>query len=469
MRRTAERHGTVTRAVMLLGVAVLGVTTLTACGITDLTVVDRRDDPTTAVSSARVDDADYRSFLLDAIESIEEFWATEYPRVYSGNYRPLVGGVFGHRPDDTVDVPSGCSFDGDYADVEENAFYCSDGDFIVFDDHRLFPNFVDEFGVVAIGVVMAHEWGHVIQSPLRNDILDRYRITTLELQADCFAGAWTAHARDNGVGGRTVTDRDITAALLALVQLGDRPGGNPSDAYAHGSAFDRVSAFQDGFLGGVSPCVDYEANEPLPLQFGFTIEELSRPNPSDFPFDDEMFELLNRDLDVFWGAVLTTRWTTPRVVLDNGDTACPDERPSTLGVRVCPSSRRILVDVDVMFDVYLSTPGDFAVGYLLAVGHGDLVQSTLDLALDGEIRHLLNDCLAGAWSRDILPLNRSPIVPPSEDRPRVSLSPGDLDEAIRTMISIGDVTSDLDVIGSAFEKVDSFRQGVLFGVEACLG
>jgi predicted metalloprotease len=302
---------------------------------------------------------------------------------------------------------------------------------------------------------------------MRNDILDSRVNTTLELQADCFAGAWTASARRDGVGGRPITDRDITASLLGLVQLGDRPGDRPDDPAAHGSAFDRVSAFQEGFLGGVEPCAAYEFDEPIPLQFGFTVEELSRPNPSDFPFDAEMFELLTADLDLFWGAVVPA-WTTPLVVLD-GDEPCSDPQAVALGVAVCTTPPTLVVDTDLMFDVYRSTPGDFAVGYLLAVGYGELVQNALDLDIDGEIGHLLNDCLAGAWSGDILPLNVEPVVPPSEDEPRISLSPGDLDEAIRTMIAIGDVSADLDEYGSPFEKVDAFRQGVFNGASACLG
>ena len=412
------------------------------------------------------DENDYSAFLAAALDDIEDFWTEEYPNTYGDAYVPLVGGVHGHRRDRRTPLPSGCSFDGDYADVEENAFYCDDGDFIVFDDEILFPSFADEFGIVVVGVIMAHEWGHVIQSPLRNDILDSHVNTTLELQADCFAGAWTARARRNGVGGRPVTDRDITASLLGLVQLGDRPGDRPDDPAAHGSAFDRVSAFQDGYLGGTAPCAEYEFVEPIPLQFGFTVEELSRPNPSDFPFDADMFELLTDDLDLYWSALLS-EWNSPTVAFD--DEPCRDPRPATLGVTVCTSPPTIVVDTDLMLDVYRSTPGDFAVGYLLAVGYGELVQDALDLELDGEIGHLLNDCLAGAWSGDILPLNLDPVVPPSEETPRISLSPGDLDEAIRTMITIGDVSADLDELGSPFEKVDAFRQGVFSGASACLG
>lgn len=447
---------------------------LTACGGADLTLLDGRDVDGRAVddsTSVRVDgwddDNDYSTFLEAAIVDIEEFWARQYPAVYGDDYLPIVGGVHGHRRDRREPLPSGCSFDGDYTDVEENAFYCDDGDFIVFDDEILFPSFADEFGVVVVGVIMAHEWGHVIQSALRNDILDSRINTTLELQADCFAGAWTASARRDGVGGRPITDRDITASLLGLVQLGDQPGDRPDDPAAHGSAFDRVSAFQEGFLGGVEPCAAYEDDEPVPLQFGFTVEELSRPNPSDFPFDAEMFELLTGDLDLFWSAVIPS-WITPTVSVGD-DTPCRNPSSATLGVAVCDSPRTIVVDPDLMFDVYNTTPGDFAVGYLLAVGYGELVQRTLDLDVDGEIGHLLNDCLAGAWSGDILPLNVEPVVPPSDETPRISLSPGDLDEAIRIIIAIGDVSTDLDEFGSPFEKVDAFRQGVFNGASACLG
>ncbi len=432
-------------------------------------MLDGRDvgDPTAVRFDDWSDQNDYATFLDAAIADIEDFWSTEYPKLYDDAYLPLVGGVHGHRRNRRDPLPSGCAFDGDYADVEENAFYCDDGDFIVFDDDILFPSFADEFGVVVVGVVMAHEWGHVIQSPMRNDILDRHINTTLELQADCFAGAWTASARRDGVGGRPITDSDITASLLGLVQLGDRPGDRPDDPAAHGSAFDRVSAFQEGFLGGVEPCASYEDNEPIPLQFGFTVEELSRPNPSDFPFDVEMFELLTGDLDLYWSALLPA-WTTPNLSID-GESPCRDPRPVTLGVAICDSPVAVVVDSDLMFDVYNSTPGDFAVGYLLAVGYGELAQVALDVDIDGEIGHLLNDCLAGAWSGDILPLNIEPVVPPSEETPRISLSPGDLDEAIRTIISIGDASADLDELGSPFEKVDAFRQGVFNGASACLG
>jgi hypothetical protein len=79
--------------------------------------------------------------------------------------------------------------------------------------------------------------------------------------------------------------------------------------------------------------------------------------------------------------------------------------------------------------------------------------------LTDEPRALLDDCLTGAWLRDDLP-------PVPEDR-TLGLSAGDLDEAVVTAIVRGDPASDTNINGSAFEKIDAFRSGVLGGMQAC--
>lgn len=421
----------------------------------------------------------YADFLDAARTDIEEFWLDNYDDLYGPDYLPLAGGVHAASEDRIDDVPTGCDFTGDYGDVEDNAFYCDEGDFIVFDDDLLFPSFVDDFGIASLGVILAHEWGHVVQSPLRNDVLFELDNVTLELQADCFAGAWSADARDTGVGEFALTEEDVTNALLALFLLGDLPGDSASDLAAHGSAFDRISSFQDGYLGGPSTCADYEVSPPTPLQFGFTAEELSRENPSDLPFDQEMFDLMAGDLAIFWNAVIdtrTTEWRSPELFVgDESDLerACAEPDRATIGVVVCADDFAVWMDVAVAEAAYYETPGDFAVAYLLGVGFGDVVQSALDLGLTGQDRHLMNDCLAGMWAGDALPLNLEPVVPSTEDSPRISLSPGDLDEAIRMAMFLGDVTdSDTELAigwGTPFEKVDAFRQGVLYGADGCFG
>ena len=417
---------------------------------------------------------DYDHFLVDTIADLQDFWSVNYPLLYGSDYRPLEGGIHPHFPDNPEDLPTGCEFTGDYAEVEDNAFYCEDGDFIVYDDELLFPSFAEEFGIASIGLILAHEWGHVIQSSLRADNLDRFVNTTLELQADCFVGAWVADVQKTGVNGYRFSDADLTSSLLGLVQLGDMPGDSPDDPAAHGSAFDRVSSFQDGFFGGLQPCVDYEVNEPVPLQFGFSVEEYQRESPGDFPFDREMFDLMAGDLAYYWQTSLGALdgWRTPTLTLADPSDLPPacgttDAEQVTLGVYACPETAEVTVDIDIARAVYDEIPGDFAVGYLIGVGYADLVLSALGATISGEDRLLMDDCLTGVWAGDILPTaeNLAETVP--ENVSRISLSAGDLDEAIRMAIYLGDETADTDRMGTAFDKVDAFRQGVLYGPTGC--
>ena len=67
----------------------------------------------------------------------------------------------------------------------------------------------------------------------------------------------------------------------------------------------------------------------------------------------------------------------------------------------------------------------------------------------------------GAWVAYIVP----PIPETREDT--LQLSAGDLDEAVITAIARSDASSDTNVSGSAFEKIDAFRTGVLGGLNVC--
>ena len=58
-------------------------------------------------------------------------------------------------------------------------------------------------------------------------------------------------------------------------------------------------------------------------------------------------------------------------------------------------------------------------------------------------------------------------MPPAPEDSPVYLSAGDLDEAIVTAVGRSDATSDTNVLGSAFEKVDAFRTGVQGGLNIC--
>ena len=87
---------------------------------------------------------------------------------------------------------------------------------------------------------------------------------------------------------------------------------------------------------------------------------------------------------------------------------------------------------------------------------------------------MLDDCYTGAWVRDITPDPTSGLPTRTGDRDGdgvddipVTSSPGDLDEAIRMAILFGDAGANVNRVGSPFEKIASFRAGVLGGIDAC--
>jgi len=159
-----------------------------------------------------------------------------------------------------------------------NAFYCSTKDVVAWDAEGLLPTPQKKYGDFVIPVVMAHEWGHAVQA--RSNFTAR--TLTKELQADCFAGAWSRHAKDDGVFEVTAADLDM--ALAGVLDLRDTPGTSNIDPNAHGSGFDRVSAFQDGFDNGAGKCKDYRDDEPMVLELPFSTEE-DAARGGDAPYD----------------------------------------------------------------------------------------------------------------------------------------------------------------------------------------
>jgi predicted metalloprotease len=70
---------------------------------------------------------------------------------------------------------------------------------------------------------LAHEWGHAIQG--RSNFTAR--TVTKDLQADCFAGAWAKHAKDD----KDDKVFDVTAADQDAPWRSHTPASLPSSAW----------------------------------------------------------------------------------------------------------------------------------------------------------------------------------------------------------------------------------------------
>jgi predicted metalloprotease len=119
-------------------------------------------------------------------------------------------------------------------------------------------------GEAARAYVIAHEIGHHVQNLTGASEMSR-RLGTkgaesgsvrLELQADCYAGVWAAHAARVSNGQVALDPRDIEDGLRAAAAVGDdtlqrkAQGRVMPDAFTHGSSEQRMRWFRVGVQSG---------------------------------------------------------------------------------------------------------------------------------------------------------------------------------------------------------------------------
>ena len=158
-------------------------------------------------------------------------------------------------------------------------FYCGE-DQMVYLDLGFFDVMTEQLGApgqFAHAYVIGHEVGHHVQNLL--GILEklntqRERSNTsqanalsvrLELQADCFAGVWTARSQHES--GWRLEPGDIESALNAASRIGDDTlqrqsrGTVVPETFTHGTSAQRVSWFKRGLSSGqIDGCDTFSAS-----------------------------------------------------------------------------------------------------------------------------------------------------------------------------------------------------------------
>ena len=419
------------------------------------------DAPAVQVAGARTEQA-YDAFVAQVILDLDSFWVTTYPAIArGGTYEPLERGVWPVWTE-AEGVP-GCGGERrtSYPEIEDNAFYCPDEDFIAFDDELLFPRLEDDFGRYTVAMVLAHEWGHAIQARLGSSLPG----VITELQADCFAGSWMDRVRDGGAAGLQLTDPDLRLAITGILEFRDSPGTSADDEGAHGSAFDRLGSFQDGLEGGARACEAYAASPPVVLELPFN-DLTDASTQGDMPLET-LVSSVPADLDRFWGALLERAGAAfgglSRTVQSypaggpypqcGGLTTSDFEQ----GVVYCPSPEFVAYELGGANARLHTTIGDFSVGVLFADRWAEAVQRRLGLGTEGGPAALQRDCLTGVWVEDV--------VPRPTRQQEFNISPGDLDEAVRTYLLFTEDAQ--ESAEAALARIGSFRSGVVTGLESC--
>ncbi|QYH35211.1 neutral zinc metallopeptidase [Salinibacterium sp. M195] len=206
--------------------------------------------------------------IAGAADSLDTYWASQVE-----GYRTTEVVLF------TSQISTGCGG----ATSASGPFYCPPDETIYvdtafYDDLR--TRFGSTGGPLAEMYVIAHEWAHHIQNSTGiMDGIDRQATgpssdsVRLELQADCFAGAWVGAAStitdDDGVVFLDpVTDAQIADALNAASAIGDdriqesTQGQVTPETWTHGSSDKRQQWFTTGLNGGPSACNTFEVATP---------------------------------------------------------------------------------------------------------------------------------------------------------------------------------------------------------------
>jgi predicted metalloprotease len=445
-------------------------------GGTDLGTHDEVDDqldgriaPDTGLTEDEAPDAE--TVVEAALLDVQDFWRRHFRDVYGQPYEPISGGFWAYGP--ATEVPPCGTPPPSYADIAGNAFYCPPDDLVAWDAVNLVPDLYEEFGGFTLGIVFAHELGHAVQA--RAGILDLPTVVA-ELQADCFAGAWTSDVADGGSDFFEVTVEDLDKTVAGFLTLRDGVGTSAQDPTAHGTGFDRIGAFSEGYEGGVEACAAYpdrfEQGDLVIVEIPFG-SQADFERGGDLPLS-ELVPALLADLEDFWKVVFSEMgeaWTPVADVVpvdpETDEVTCGETYSGKELVNAafyCVDDNTVYID-DVNLVPALDEIGDYAVATEIARQYAYAAQSRLGNLESSRASNLQADCYTGVYAASGFLANR-------EDQQLV-LSPGDLDEAVIAFLQRSDATddpeaSDADIsVGTAFERFDAFRSGFMQGLPAC--
>ncbi len=403
------------------------------------------------------DGGEIDGLAANAVADVQRYWQEQLPAVFNREFQNITNLV------SYDSAGRGRVICGTPTAGLVNAFYCSIDDVVAWDRGELLPMLNESIGPVAVMSVLAHEIGHAVQ--FRLGLPAATPSIVKEQQADCYTGSylrWVAEGRSPMF--QVSTGRGLNEVLTALFQIRDSAGVAFDDDGAHGNAFDRVSAFQFGFTDGPARCAQIDENEIESRStqgFGSTAanEEAAAEN----------VRLDNRDAlnDLTTSLRQAFKLAATPPTLTTG-AACGVTKENALA-SYCSESNQINLDLDGL--VRIGTPprrgrqggiGDFAAFAEVASRYTLAVQQEGGFRLDGPVAAQRTACFTGVWASTIVDGKRGSLT----------LSPGDLDEAIAEMLTQNSLIA-ADVRGTTlpagFARVAAFRDGFSSGRQETCG
>lgn len=426
----------------------------------------RDDAPAPTGTVQDTDNGEMDKLALASVNDVEEFWEQAYPGALHGAFRPIRN--FASYDSRNPQTPELC---GSSPYKNPNAFYCHRDRLIAWDRGQLLPAGQKYFGQMSAAALIAHEYGHAIQR-MASLVNRRTPVIVFEQQADCFAGTYIRWVAEGHSPRMTISTGDgLNKVLAAAIAIRD-PLITPETAElleeGHGTALDRITAFQMGFNTGVTACTAINIDEidqrrgNLPI--ALTEDADGDQQSADAPINEQSLETLMELLNQIYAPA-----DPPELVYDSEP--CPDTAASEAPANYCPATNTISLDLPALAE--LGTPADessrvliqgdntamsiVASRYMLALEHQK------GLTLTGDNAALRTACLTGVANRDMA----EPVTLPSGQR--LQLTAGDLDEAVAGLLTNGWAASgnDGESVPAGFTRIMAFRSGLTSNPDQC--
>ncbi|OBK24964.1 peptidase [Mycobacterium asiaticum] len=400
---------------------------------------------------------------LYSINDIEEFWKANYTAPLKGSFKP-VDKLVSYDSNDR-NSPIVC-YNETYQLV--NAFFTSRCNMIAWDRGVFMAVAQQYFGDMSVNGVLAHEFGHALQT-MAKLVTRRDPTIVREQQADCFAGVYLYNVAAGKSSRFNLSTADGLDHVLAGIITTRDPvmDADSQNDDEHGSALDRVSAFQMGFVTGTQACAAINKAEVEQrrgdLPTALRVDTSGGTETGEVKITKETLDTLME----LMGKIFAPK-NPPTLSMTEG--GCSNAKPSP-PASYCPATNTIAVDLPA-----LATMGKVAGEKEHSLPQGDdtalsIVMSRYALAVQHERKlpmqspwtALRTACLTGVAHKKMA----ENIELPSGNS--LVLTAGDLDEAVAGLLTNHLVASDADgaSVPAGFTRIAAFRAGVGGEMEGC--